>query len=545
VIVSVSRQQAASYREENDGGSELARDIQQAASFGALGVRFDRVHLTLGDNHILRGVCWEIRPGERWVLEGGNGAGKTQLCKLMAGERWPTPVGKRRGAGDGLSWIDARGNEVDTVDVLPRVLHVSGEHQDRYARRDWNLRLREVIGTGFDRTDIPLRKLTRAESAEVTQAVALFRLKKLERRGFLELSYGERRRVLLARAWVAKPALLLLDEPFNGLDGAHRRAVQAALRVLLRRRCTVVVTTHRDEEMPAGFTRRARVERGRVIVEPVGDSLLPTVASKLAPTVRVASKLAPTSKVDFTSKVDSKSELVTSHKLAPVLVELRNVDIYREWRPVVRGLDWTIRRGEHWVVKGATGSGKSTLLQLLHGSRWPALGGEVRRARFPQGTPIELWKRRCGYVSPELQTLAVDDAMGAGSLLDLVIGGWRGSLGLDWKPSAGEKRRAMEALDRFGLAALGGRYPREVSYGQLRLALLARALVRNPELLLLDEPFTGLDRAARARMLEEMERRAAAGTTLVVAVHHTTDIPSVVQRELVLRGGRAYFPASG
>ena len=518
---------------------------QQAASFGALGVRFDRVHLTLGDNHILRGVCWEIRPGERWVLEGGNGAGKTQLCKLMAGERWPTPVGKRRGAGDGLSWIDARGNEVDTVDVLPRVLHVSGEHQDRYARRDWNLRLREVIGTGFDRTDIPLRKLTRAESAEVTQAVALFRLKKLERRGFLELSYGERRRVLLARAWVAKPALLLLDEPFNGLDGAHRRAVQAALRVLLRRRCTVVVTTHRDEEMPAGFTRRARVERGRVIVEPVGDSLLPTVASKLAPTVRVASKLAPTSKVDFTSKVDSKSELVTSHKLAPVLVELRNVDIYREWRPVVRGLDWTIRRGEHWVVKGATGSGKSTLLQLLHGSRWPALGGEVRRARFPQGTPIELWKRRCGYVSPELQTLAVDDAMGAGSLLDLVIGGWRGSLGLDWKPSAGEKRRAMEALDRFGLAALGGRYPREVSYGQLRLALLARALVRNPELLLLDEPFTGLDRAARARMLEEMERRAAAGTTLVVAVHHTTDIPSVVQRELVLRGGRAYFPASG
>ena len=524
---------------------------QPAASFGALGVRFDRVHLTLGENHILRGVHWEIRPGERWVLAGGNGVGKTQLCKLIAGERWPTPVGKRRGAGDGLSWLDASGNEVDAVDVLPRVLHVSGEHQDRYARRDWNLRLREVIGTGFDRTDIPLRKLTREESAEVTQAVALFALKKLERRGFLELSYGERRRVLLARAWVAKPALLLLDEPFNGLDGAHRRAVQAALRVLLKRRCTVVLTTHRDEEMPSGFTRRARVERRRVVVEagsreqarsqkhsdssrksrnsshqnvgranhviPVGRGLLPTESGKPAPTT----------------------------KPSPVLVELRNVDLYHEWRPVLRGLDWTIRRGEHWVVKGATGSGKSTLLQLLHGSRWPALGGEVRRARFPQGTPIELWKRRCGYVSPELQTLAVDDAMGAGSLLDLVIGGWRGSLGLDWKPSAGEKRRAMEALDRFGLAALAGRYPREVSYGQLRLALLARALVRNPELLLLDEPFTGLDRAARARMLEEMERRAAAGTTLVLAVHHTTDIPSVVQRELVLRGGRAYFPASG
>ena len=206
------------------------------------------------------------------------------------------------------------------------------------------------------------------------------------------------------------------------------------------------------------------------------------------------------------------------------------------------GLDYPPRRA--LGGEGGHGQCKSTLLQLLHGSRWPALVGEVRRARFPQGTPIELWKRRCGYVSPELQTLAVDDTMGAGSLLDLVIGGWRGSLGLDWKPSAGEKRRALGALDWFGLAPLAGRYPREVSYGQLRLALLARALIRNPELLLLDEPFTGLDRVARTRMLEEMERRAAAGTTLVLAVHHTTDIPAVVQRELVLRGGRAYFPAS-
>ena len=224
-----------------------------------------------------------------------------------------------------------------------------------------------------------------------------------------------------------------------------------------------------------------------------------------------------------------------------MLVALRNVDLYREWRPVLRGLDWTIRRGEHWVVRGATGSGKSTLLQLLHGTRWPACGGEVRRARFPAGTPIELWKRRTGYVSPELQTLAVDDALGAGSLLELVIGGWRGSLGLDWRASAAERRRAMAALADFGIESLAARYPREVSYGQLRLALLARALVRNPELLLLDEPFTGLDREARARMRRELERRAAAGTTLVLAVHHAADVPGVVANQLLLRGGKAYF----
>jgi molybdate transport system ATP-binding protein len=509
-------------------------DRPDAAAHGSIGVRFDRVHLKLGEHHLLRGVRWEVRPGQRWVLAGGNGVGKTQLCKLMAGERWPTPMGSlaRRRIGDGLAWVNEAGTEVEAVEVLHRVLHVSGEQQDRYARRDWNLRLREVIGTGFDRTDIPLRKLTRGESALVSRAVGLFGLKRLERRRFLELSYGERRRVLLARAWVARPALLLLDEPFNGLDTTHRRAVQAALRVLLKERCTVVLTTHRDEELPAGFTHRARVERGRVVVEG-GES-----ADAGHPHARDVRRRAPLA-AGLAGK--PAPAMPGPAKLAPTLVELRNVDLYREWRPVLRGLDWTIRRGEHWVVRGATGSGKSTLLQLLHGTRWPAYGGVVRRARFPAGTPIEAWKRRVGYVSPELQTLAVDDALGAGNLLDLVIGGWRGSLGLDWKPGAGEKRRALAALAVFGLDDLAGRYPREVSYGQLRLALLARALVRNPPLLLLDEPFTGLDREARARMLVELERRAAAGATLVLAVHHAGDVPNVVEHQLLLRGGKAYF----
>lgn len=508
---------------------------------GPLGVRFEQVHLRLGDSHLLRGVCWEILPGQRWVLSGGNGAGKTQLCKLMAGERWPTPLDRRR-QGDGLVWTASDGHELEAVEVLPRLLHVSGEHQDRYARRDWNLRVRQVIGTGFDRTDIPLRAWTRRESAEVTAAVRLFRLKALERRRFLELSYGERRRVLLARAWVARPGLLLLDEPFNGLDAAHRRAVQSALRVLLRQRCTVVLTTHRTEELPAGFAHHARVERGRVrfdlppaVREPKSSRPVAGVRSTRPPVAEgiPVACAAPAPAADHGR--------VAARPRSPVLVALRSVDLYREWRPVLRGLDWTLHRGEHWVVRGATGSGKSTLLQLLHGTRWPAHGGEVWRARFPAGTPIDAWKRRVGYVSPELQTLAVDDSLGAGSLLDLVIGGWRGSLGLDWKPAAGEKRRALAALAAFGLESLAGRYPREVSYGQLRLALLARALIRNPELLLLDEPFTGLDRDARRRMLAEMERRAAAGTTLILAVHHAGDVPGVVKRQLVLRGGKAYF----
>ena len=494
----------------------------------ALGAVFDRAQLVLGGNSVLRGVRWTIAPGERWILEGANGAGKTQVCKLLAGERWPTPTATvttrrtRKGQGDGLRWTDAAGHDVDALEALPRIVHVSSEHQDRYARRDWNLKLRELIGTGFDRSDIPLRKLTRVESAVVTRAVRAFGLQALERRRFLSLSYGERRRVLLARAWVARPALLLLDEPLNGLDAKNRRQVQAALRVLLRRRCTVVLTTHRAGELLPGFTRVARMVQGRVVVANPSASPVAT---------RGVRSLA-------TEPVSPTGELPLPR---PVLLALRQVDLYREWRLVLRGLDWTLHRGEQWGVVGATGSGKSTLLQLLHGTRWPAFGGSVQRAGHPAGTPIDDWKLRVGYVSPELQTLAVDDAMGAGSLRDLVVGGWRGSLGLDWPATPRERQRAQRALEAVGLGALAERYPREVSYGQLRLALLARALVRDPELLILDEPFTGLDAPTRERLRQEIERRVAAGTTLVMAVHHAGDLPGGTMRRLELRRGRVYF----
>jgi molybdate transport system ATP-binding protein len=511
----------------------------------ALGAVFDRAQLVLGGNSVLCGVRWTIAPGERWILEGANGAGKTQVCKLLAGERWPTPTPtatvttrrarKDHGQGDGLRWTDAAGHDVDALEALPRIVHVSSEHQDRYARRDWNLKLRELIGTGFDRSDIPLRKLTRVESAVVTRAVRAFGLQALERRRLLSLSYGERRRVLLARAWVARPALLLLDEPLNGLDAKNRRQVQAALRVLLRRRCTVVLTTHRAGELLPGFAHLARMVRGRVVVANPCASLVAKVGARGLVTRTAASVGAR----GLATKPASPAGAVSLPP--PVLLALHQVDLYREWRLVLRGLDWTLHRGEQWAVVGATGSGKSTLLQLLHGTRWPAFGGSVQRAGHPAGTPIDDWKLRVGYVSPELQTLAVDDAMGAGSLRDLVVGGWRGSLGLDWPATPRERQRAQRALEAVGLGALAERYPREVSYGQLRLALLARALVRDPELLILDEPFTGLDAPTRERLRQEIERRVAAGTTLVMAVHHAGDLPGGTMRRLELRRGRVYF----
>ncbi|MGH8235512.1 MAG: ABC transporter ATP-binding protein, partial [Steroidobacteraceae bacterium] len=217
------------------------------------------------------------------------------------------------------------------------------------------------------------------------------------------------------------------------------------------------------------------------------------------------------------------------------LVRIANVTVYRHYRPVIRDLNWTLLSGQHWAVLGANGSGKSTLLSLIYGDLHPALGGTIERAGLSAGDRIEDWKGRVAWVSPELQA----DHFAAQSLEEVVISGRYASVGLNSPPTATDRRTARRWLEYFGIAELRDRGPRSVSYGQMRLALLARAMANDPELLLLDEPCTGLDRDVRERVLREIERLARRGTQFVIAVHDPEDIVPAVRRVLTIgRGGR-------
>jgi molybdate transport system ATP-binding protein len=471
-------------------------------------IRLEGAGVRLGRHWALRDVSCELRRGERWLLTGANGAGKTVLLKLLRGDLWPTPTGReRRLYRIGDEW------QSQPLEARERIAYLGPERQDRYERHGLDLRVDAVVATGFTGEDLPLEPCTAAQRRAARRALAEVGLAGLAARRFLALSNGQRRRVLLARALVGRPDVLLLDEATNGLDAASRRAFLRSLARASRGGLAWILSTHRAAERPPGITHAARLESGRLLV--TGRAPARVARADGAARTTVARRIAMPA-------VATGSE--------PLLV-LERVSVYRDGRRVLGPLDWTVAAGEHWLVAGPNGAGKSTLLALLYGDFAPAVGGRLRRRGCAAGRPIAEWQREVGIVSPELQSVYAATACTAE---EIVVSGLYASIGLGEPPRPAERALARRWLGRLGLGGLGARRARELSYGQLRRALLARALIAPRRLLLLDEPFDGLDADARLQVTQQAARAARSGTQVVIATHHAEDVPAYVTRRLVL-----------
>jgi ABC-type molybdenum transport system ATPase subunit/photorepair protein PhrA len=223
-----------------------------------IGVRCEHASLELDGRRILSQITLDLPPGSHCLLLGANGAGKTELMKLLGGERWPTPAARTRRA-----YRDARGRSLELPQLLPRIAQVGGERQDKYLRHDWNFSVERVVATGAHGGDRPLVALAAAARRRVRHVLARLQLLRLRRRKFLTLSYGERRLTLLARALAGRPRLVLLDEPYNGLDRRCRQLLDRELARLARTRVTIVLSAHRSRTR-RGFAARSWSRAGVV-----------------------------------------------------------------------------------------------------------------------------------------------------------------------------------------------------------------------------------------------------------------------------------------
>jgi molybdate transport system ATP-binding protein len=477
-------------------------------------VELKRIRLTRAGRSVLRDVNWRIRPGERWILAGANGAGKTQLLKLVAGSVWPTPSsgGSRRYLWHGETWRTPR-------EVQEEIAYVGAERQDRYDRYAWDFSVRQVIGTGLHRTDIPLNQLTATDGRRIDRALTALAIAHLAERNFLSLSYGERRLTLLARALAPRPGLLLLDEVLNGLDATHRQRALTWLVRSARSKLPWVLATHRIEDVPASATHALVLERGRVVY---------CGALARAPLARWLESKGPAAVRQV------RIPRVLSRR---AIVRLTRACVYLEEQVVLTDVSLQLGTAQTWVVHGSNGSGKTTLLRTLYGDHGIAVGGHIKRAGIKSGVPLEVFRRQVGLVAPHLQAEHPQDLI----VEAVVQSGCRAAIGLNEPASRAERGAARRALQRFGLTRLRQRSLGELSYGQLRRVLFARACVNEPHLLLLDEPFAGVDSSTRRALQRCIHKLAMRGTTIVMATHHRKEWPASTTHELELTDGRVRY----
>jgi molybdate transport system ATP-binding protein len=487
-----------------------------AADSRYVDVELKRLRLERGGRVVLRDVGWRIRPGERWVLAGANGAGKTQLLKLLSGAVWPTPTGREQRK---YRW---RAELWETpYEVQDEIGYLGAERQDKYERYGWNHPVRQIVATGLYRTDIPLDPLRVSDRKKISRVLESLGIEHLADRGFLTLSYGERRLTLLARVLASRAKLLLLDELLNGLDTTNRERALRWLNRTARSRLPWVLATHRADDVPASATHALVLDGGRVVY-------------------RGLIKRAPLSR--WLERGASESvQRATRHKRktsrAKPIVKLDNASVYLDGREVLQGLSMAVRPGELWVVHGANGAGKTTLLRTLYGDHGVAVGGKVERAGIVPGVPLEIFKKRVGLVAPHLQA----DHPHELTVADVVASGRHASIGLNEPPTSEDRAAARRALAFFGLAGFSRRTLNELSYGQMRRVLFARAWVSHPSLLLLDEPLAGIDTPTAHELLERIELLVKRGAAVVMTTHHPEEWPPFTSHELEIADGRARY----
>ena len=222
------------------------------------------------------------------------------------------------------------------------------------------------------------------------------------------------------------------------------------------------------------------------------------------------------------------------------VIDLQGIEYWREDRPILKDLHWTVRQGEHWAVIGENGAGKTTLLNIVNGYLWPRTGTvEVLGGRYGQ-VDLREHRKRIGWVTSSIGE-RVTSIRPDETALEVVVSGRYATLGLWNRPTAEDRDSARGLLAAFGGAELADRPFRTLSQGEQQSILIARTWMAQAELLILDEPCVGLDLRARERVLSAIEKlgQRADGPTLLYVTHYAEEILPLITHVLFIKQGRA------
>jgi molybdate transport system ATP-binding protein len=458
-------------------------------------LRVHNVLCRISSRRTLRVDDFALALGQHWCVFGSNGAGKSLLAKLLC---------------DML----VSGDDLQVV---------SFEEQQQLWALDNRHDISEYSDTALDQ-GTTVARLILGEMPPDADAIARYEallaaldLQTLQQRGIRHLSSGQVRKALLARALYRRPRLLLLDDPLESVDRDSRQRIAAVLQQWMGPDTCTLLLSRRQRDILPGITHLALMENLRMVEQgPLQEVQAGATWQRLAQREVVLPASLPRP-LPLPHRHAALAELDPEQPL----FELHDVDAGYQGHLVLKQFSWTLRRSQHTLIEGPNGCGKSTLLSLINGENHKAYGQDVTLFGRRRGSGETIWdvKARFGTVSNELHNKYVK----GWKVLDVVVSGFFASVGLYDDSGASERNAALAWLDTFAIAALAGEYYHEQSFGQQRLVLLARAMVKHPAILILDEPCVGLDDYYRALILGTVDLIAATTATQIIYVSHTDD----------------------
>ena len=343
------------------------------------------------------------------------------------------------------------------------------------------------------------------------------------------LSSGELRKFLIVRTLLSRPRVLILDNPFIGLDAPSRDLLVEMLGQMTKLNgVQVVLLLSNPNDIPAMITH----------VLPIHDRtcLPPLTREEFMSDTELIARLFPTEGIHACEEVGKVRLPVDMNKIASlheVTLRMEHVKIRYGSRTILKDLDWEIKNGEKWALFGPNGAGKSTLLSLVYADNPQSYANTLYLFDRKRGSGESIWdiKKRIGYVSPEMHLYYKENV----PTLNIVGSGFFDSIGLFRKCNAEQETVALEWMKVFGIEHLKDRLFLTLSSGEQRLALLARAFVKDPDLIILDEPLHGLDvsnKKKAAAIIEQFCDRP--GKTLIYVTHYPHELPACVDKRFEL-----------